>query len=58
MQLRSGVAVVVVQAPAVALIPPLAWEVPYDTGATIQTSKQTNKNAKSLSLLVTTLKAA
>ena len=39
MQLRFGIAVAVVQTSAVALIFPLAWELPYATGVVIQRKK-------------------
>ena len=43
MGLRSGIAVVVVQASAAALIQPLAWELPNATGAAIKRRKEKKK---------------
>ena len=48
MQLRSGIAMALVQAVATAPIRPLAWEPPYATCATLEKTKKKKKKTKSL----------
>ena len=44
MQLRSSVAMAVVQDSAAALIQPLAWECPYVTGTSVKKQKLKPEN--------------
>ena len=44
--LGSGIAMAVAQSPATALIRPLAWKLPYASGAALKTNKQAKKKKK------------
>ena len=46
MQLRSGVAVAVVQAGSCSSIQPLAWEPPYAVGTALKSKKRKEKKKK------------